>query len=660
MSMQIVLLSAACVSLNPYICSVAMSESSDDDIGPPIPETFVEIVDDIGPRIPESSQHPAKKQKPTPEIPPLSSIGTLLPKIELYEESYMHPDKVTQIHSSPETDFIITISSQGEGIVKFWRKHFHGIEFVKSFACTASIVDSCISENGRELCVLSSDKYLRFFDIEAFNMYGMVKLSEKNHGFVWQSSSLTMCYTSLSEIALSMGSIILLVNIPQILENPKGGYKIRKAEGIHSSPVLLMRYTAVHECIVSVDMEGFIEIWNPKNLTMHPMIESKFDSDLFELKKTNELPIALSVGKKGEKFALLVGGSSDAGNMRVKIFRFSDCKLIKTIDETIDTLTIHQNDPLQGIVHLDGKDFSDRVCREIGISTGQMKNSILFDPSNPSDDVLLYSTMVGVKVVDLTSNRVAKLYGKLESGERFLTISIFQGNPKMRILDTTGDYQSDDGRMEIDPLLLCTSAGGKNRFFIFSNRLPNEDRDVFNEQGSSVGVAGGNAAARQQASSKQPLPVSATIHTTVGDIKVELYGKKCRKTVENFSSLSRKKYYDNVLFHRVIKGFMIQTGDAERGDGTGGKSIWGKEFEDEFDDELNHQKPFVLSMANHGPNTNGSQFFITTVPCPWLDKKHTVFGRVLSGVDTVKAIENMETDDKDKPLKDVRILEIKI
>lgn len=102
---------------------------------------------------------------------------------------------------------------------------------------------------------------------------------------------------------------------------------------------------------------------------------------------------------------------------------------------------------------------------------------------------------------------------------------------------------------------------------------------------------------------------------------------------------------------------MIQTG-CPNGDGSGGESIWGGEFEDEFKSELRHDRPFTLSMANCGPNTNGSQFFITTIPTPWLDNKHTVFGRVTRGMEVVQDIENLRCDDHDKPLREVRVMNI--
>lgn len=143
------------------------------------------------------------------------------------------------------------------------------------------------------------------------------------------------------------------------------------------------------------------------------------------------------------------------------------------------------------------------------------------------------------------------------------------------------------------------------------------------------------------------------IETNMGNIELELYAKKTPKTVENFLGLVRKGYYDGVIFHRVIDNFMIQGGDPT-GTGRGGESIWGREFEDEIRPELKHDSPGILSMANRGPNTNTSQFFITLVPTPWLDGRHTVFGKVIKGMDVVQAIGKVKTTKPgDRPEKDV-------
>lgn len=177
----------------------------------------------------------------------------------------------------------------------------------------------------------------------------------------------------------------------------------------------------------------------------------------------------------------------------------------------------------------------------------------------------------------------------------------------------------------------------------------------------------------------------AVISTNHGDIKIQLFSDLAPMTVENFIRLTKKGYYDDTTFHRVISDFMIQGGDPN-GDGTGGESIWGHPFEDEFTDQLFNLRG-ALSMANSGPNTNGSQFFIVqnkNMPkryiremepagypkeiihaykqggTPWLDGRHTVFGQVIDGMDVVDEIAKVKKDKADKPLKDVVISKIKI
>jgi cyclophilin family peptidyl-prolyl cis-trans isomerase len=145
------------------------------------------------------------------------------------------------------------------------------------------------------------------------------------------------------------------------------------------------------------------------------------------------------------------------------------------------------------------------------------------------------------------------------------------------------------------------------------------------------------------------------LHTNYGVIAIELFDEDAPKTVENFLKLARDGFYDGVIFHRVIPDFMIQGGDPT-GTGSGGP---GYQFEDEFNDHKVVRG--VLAMANAGPNTNGSQFFIvTTEATPWLDGKHTVFGRVTDGMDVVDAISALETDARDRPAQDVVIERVDI
>ena len=164
-------------------------------------------------------------------------------------------------------------------------------------------------------------------------------------------------------------------------------------------------------------------------------------------------------------------------------------------------------------------------------------------------------------------------------------------------------------------------------------------------------------------------PLYAKLKTTLGEVVVLMFEDKAPKTVGNFVDLAngtkewtdpksrqpvKRPLYNGTIFHRVIPDFMIQGGDP-LGTGTGGP---GYRFEDEFHSDLKHSKPGILSMANSGPNTNGSQFFITHKATPWLDGKHTVFGEVVKGHDVVNSIANTSRDSRDHPLKDVVLLEV--
>ena len=158
-----------------------------------------------------------------------------------------------------------------------------------------------------------------------------------------------------------------------------------------------------------------------------------------------------------------------------------------------------------------------------------------------------------------------------------------------------------------------------------------------------------------------PNEVYARFQTSEGNFRAKLYADKAPKTVENFVSLAEgsktgKPFYDNLVFHRVIPDFMIQGGCPE-GSGRGGP---GYKFADEFHPSLKHNKPGLLSMANAGPNTNGSQFFVTVAPTPWLDNKHSIFGEVVEGYDVVEKISRLPRDAQDRPKKEVKLQSVTI
>ena len=147
---------------------------------------------------------------------------------------------------------------------------------------------------------------------------------------------------------------------------------------------------------------------------------------------------------------------------------------------------------------------------------------------------------------------------------------------------------------------------------------------------------------------------TAVLHTSKGDVKIELFADKVPTTVNNFVFLAREGFYDGTMFHRVIKDFMVQGGDPT-GTGTGGP---GYKFKDEFGPNLKHTSPGILSMANAGPHTNGSQFFITHTATPWLDGKHSVFGKVIEGMDVVNAIPERDPGRAKQPGETLTSVEI--
>lgn len=574
-----------------------------------------------------------------------------LPKGEMYEKSFMHRDVVTFVVGSQATGFIITGSADGH--IKFWKKQFEGIEFVKHYRAHLGVLTAMvISHTGRLLATVGDDSALKLYEVSSFDMTCMIKLGFKPLAveFVYKKNA------PVSFVAVSDTDS----NLVHIIDPESGkGSPVRTLE-VHGGPVHTMKYNVwLHACL-SADRTGALELWDPDTLQMptsesHPKLRFSLKSEthLYELKKNSTFALSLSISADGSMF---VATCEDG---RLRIFRFATGKMIRAYDESLEMFTAAQSDPNMSDLHLDRFDFGRRIAveKELRKSPALFYLQAMFDESC---NFLVYPSLVGVKVVNFHTNKLVRILGKVEQTERFLGLALFQGKPaKRQVEQGQALVEQENQPMEMaDPIAFCT-AYKKSRFYLFSRREPPETtaelgRDIFNEKPSKE-----DAAVAASIRTENPLGKQATIHTTMGDIVVKLFFQECPKTVENFTVHSKKGYYDNTIFHRVIQGFMIQCGDPQ-GDGTGGESIWGGEFEDEFHRSLKHDRPFTLSMANAGPNTNGSQFFVTTVPCPWLDNKHTVFGRVLQGMDVVQNIEKTPTNCDDRPLMDIKILTIKI
>jgi peptidylprolyl isomerase domain and WD repeat-containing protein 1 len=638
-----------------------------------------------------------------------------LPLSDMYEKSYMHRDTVTQVAVAHNTDFFITGSIDGH--IKFWKKQQDGIiEFAKHYkAHLGPVMGLTVSNDGTLCASISTDNSVKVFDVASFDMIAMLRLT-----FI--PSTVEWCFArgaataSVAKLAIADSA----APVVHIFDARSGSNDAIGQVKVHSAPVICMRFNEPADAVISSDEKGFIEYWsagnkppsssslsnnnnnnnnkNNNNSTMGGQPESvkfetKLDTDLYCLAKAKTTAMSLDVSKDGTKFVLF------GADRRIRILRYTTGKLIKTYDESLEASRELQKSGPEGL-RLDPIDFGRRVAMEkqlvkevphggggVGVGVGAndsdaaaalsyAKPNAVFDESG---NFILYPTMLGIKVVNLANNKVVKVVGLVEDSERFLKIALYQGTPAKSSASAAAASISSTAQKALpspDPTIVACAAG-KQRFYLFTKREPEADgeggetgRDVFNERpsgedrekGTGGGVEGGVGRGGGGGGGGLPpgpdLPRGAIIHTNKGDIWLKLFPDECPRTVENFTTHAKHGYYDNVIFHRVIKGFMIQTGDP-LGDGTGGESIWGGEFEDEISRNLRHDRPYTLSMANAGPGTNGSQFFVTTVPTPWLDNKHTVFGRVVKGMDVVAAIEKVKVHAKtDRPLDDVRILNI--
>lgn len=606
----------------------ANSDSSDDD--------------DIGPALPPAEAVHKKKRR---KLPYEKQYIAALPAASRYSKSLMHKDQLAFCTVTPHTDFLITSSI--DGYVKFWKKITGGIEFVKEYkAHDGEIRSVTVSADGRSYATAGVDNTIKIFDVNTFDLLALLEpdTPPKCICFVHGHGS---SYPILAASSEADGRIAIYDGRG---ENQKPLHSI---PALHRKPVHLMAYNNAHDCVVSMDESGMVEYWRPSGSYEKPdsVFEMKSTTSLFEFKKAKSVPCTLNMSPTGAQFA-----TYSFPDRKVRVFDFASGKLYRTYDESITTITEMQqagtlsSDPMEAI------EFGRRIAveRELEHAMVRSRINVIFDESG---HFILYGSILGTKVINTLSNRVVKIYGR-EEPFRPLNLALYQGQPEKKGVVTVQMATSDNPLLEAaearDAMLVAT-ASGKVRFYMFTNdnNVAKSDRDIHNEKPKAIGS---NRAAEEAREAK--MSTSATIHTTMGDISIRMFPQYTPKTVENFTTHARNNYYNGIIFHRIIRKFMIQTGDP-LGDGTGGESIWGKEFEDEFTPQLRHDKPYTVSMANAGPGTNASQFFITTEKTPWLDDKHTIFGRVVKGMDVVHMIENAKVW-KEKPVEDIKIVNISV
>jgi len=554
----------------------------------------------------------------------------------------MHRDVVSWCLSSGPTCFVITGSVDGH--VKFWKKQEVGLEFVKHFrAHLAPIKNMTINSNGTLMISISEDKHGKVFDVVNFDMINILAFDFTPEVAAW----IHQPGDAIQAVAIAGNADSPSI---RIYDGRGASTPLKIIEKMHMKPVSCMIYNANFDVAISADRGGMMEYWRglkgDYGVAKNVAFESKMETDLYEFVKCKTFVTSMSLSPDGKFFATW------GADKKIRVFRFLMGKLYCVIDESLHHyIGVQQNKSM-----MPSMEFNRKVSNEKELEKSDSNHhcNIIFDSTG---HFIMYATMIGIKLVNLYTNKVKTIIGKNEN-LRFINLALCQNDGKATAVPDMQMQASDNpalngADLSSDPTIICC-AFKKNRFYLLSRRNGDHStRDIFNEKPTHE-----DKVAVLEESTAPKLYENATIHTDQGDIICKLFPRECPKTVENFCGLAKQNYYNNCIFHRIIKQFMIQTGDPT-GIGTGGESLWGGEFEDEFHPKLKHDRPYTMSMANAGPNTNGSQFFVTVVPCPWLDNKHTVFGRVVGGMETVIAIGNVKTHPKtDKPYDEIKIVSV--
>ena len=545
----------------------------------------------------------------------------------------MHRDTVTHCLVVPKSDTIITASS--DGAVKFWKKGSVDGELaiLRQYKAHAGHVHNlAVSHDGLWLATSGGDRSVKFFDILNYDMVHFKKLD-----FV--PSRLEWAY------AIEEKPRLLIIEHDVVHVHDFDGCKARLKTfpdkvAVSEEPADLevkpiFKYNRASNVVLTI-RKGFILFWS--------LDASSYSCHVQALREAFDV-VDFAWSTDFAQFALT------CADRQIRLFR-ANGKMLKRFDESLavyaDAFERGRFYPSVVGKTCEQSDFD----RKMNLEREAMDWNCVFDETG---EYILWASPIGVKVVNLQSNKLVQVIGFGEGSLRFTRIALFQGGKGPATLEmvASGNPLAEKA-LAFDPTLVAL-AYKRPRFFLLTQREPKggSERDVMNERPE---------AAKQPQKEERHLTldpaqtVSAIVRTDMGDIVVELYPRDAPLACDNFVQLARKGYYNNVIFHRVIRNFMIQTGDPT-GTGTGGESIWREPFKDEF--SLKHDQPLVLSMANSGPNTNGAQFFITTVKCSWLDGKHTVFGRVTKGGDIVHRIEHVEVR-RDRPVEPPKIVQIDI
>lgn len=653
-----------------------------------------------------------------------------LPISNFYESSYMHKDYINNIICVNSLSLIISISI--DGVIKFWKKLYKEIVFLKQYkAHIGRVTGFSISYNSSKgVSCSDKDSVLKAYDLNSYDLINFVKLN-----FVPLLCEYVNDSNDFQDLAIVTEKdtpymYLIKVNNSSIEPNKAENINIPLKKLVFlDSTISCIKYNYKLNSIIATDIKSNIIMFDLQEIKFFksnklkqteiinkftPNKYTSFKEDIYNtdfkiFKINNAYPLSLSWSLKGKYVAMF------CYDFHVYIFKAKTGKLIFKSDESLAFYSEENSSCAKGY------DILKKHCSSILINDNLNSNILNNEDNNKTNNHLkativnkklktekdlkkdfskaipgsypftniefdeyecycYYSSILGIKILNIKTKTVVKIIG-INENERFVKIALFQGevlkiNSAIDNKNSINDINLNQANNEepnrklvyYDPTLVCLSFK-KNRFYMFTKREPIDitnintsnssnilstlkKRDRYNEKPTNKEI---ESIINEE---NKELPNEAIIESSLGEIYIKLYPNECPKTVKNFISLANNGYYNNLVFHRVIKDFMIQTG-CPYGNGTGGESIWGGEFDDEFSSNLKHDRPFTVSMANRGPNTNGSQFFITTCAAGWLDNKHTVFGRVYKGVDTVQAIENVKCNSENKPYTDIRIYRIR-
>lgn len=381
--------------------------------------------DGFGPALPSTA--PKKKRR---KLPYEKLYIAALPTAARYSKSLMHRDQLCFTTFTPLTDFLIT--SSVDGVVKFWKKDFGGIEFVKEFrAHNGEIKSVSVSADGRSFASASADRTIKIFDVITFDLLAMLNLDYTPKCVCWvhrRGASFPLLAVSSEE-----NSWIRVHDGRGENQQP-----LHTIKSLHKSSVSLMAYNNDYDCVISVDEGGMLEYWRSGDNYEKPdnVFSMKSSTNLFEFKKAKSVPSSITISPTGSQFATF-----SFPDRKVRVFDFASGKLYRTYDESIATVTEMQQAGT-AIQKLDDVEFGRRLAveRELESPAVRSRINVIFDETG---HFILYGSILATKVINTLTNRVVKVYGK-EEPFRTLNLALYQGQPEKKGVTTVAMAASDN------------------------------------------------------------------------------------------------------------------------------------------------------------------------------------------------------------------------